>query len=162
MVYWKYYIFKNAEMFRSVSLSEIAKTENMSLSPRDYLKPPVIIYSDFGFETEEDAKEDAYSRIQKRSSDPSCYKFLTMQVEQEDSYMRPTQVIFFDPDPQECHAGIAYDDVVICAECGCTFELDEVEILEELDWTDIEHSIAGGKALELTLDFDNIREEDLE
>ena len=48
-------------------------------------------------------------------------------------YEEPTLVLF-DCDEEECLAGIAYHDTVICACCGYPISIGEVEIIEELPW----------------------------
>lgn len=59
-------------------------------------------------------------------------------------YDRPTMVRFIDNDNQTCY-GIGYRNEIICACCGSTFESDEIEIVDELPWTDIKKSIEQGE-----------------
>ena len=62
-------------------------------------------------------------------------------------YEVPTQVKFKNADPDICDdkvcGGIAYQDFVICGECGATLELDDVIIIEELSWATISEEIKG-------------------
>lgn len=64
-------------------------------------------------------------------------------MEKRKSFERPTQVKFCEIGVEESiEYGIAYNDEVICACCGCTYELDEIEILEEYeDWVDFKDEI---------------------
>ena len=55
----------------------------------------------------------------------------------------PTQVKFFDPENQETLYGIGIDDEIICACCGCVFEVSEVENIEILPWIDLADTICG-------------------
>lgn len=55
--------------------------------------------------------------------------------------MKPTQVLFIDEEDTLC-AGIAYDDVIICACCGSVYEQEEVEILCELPWVNFSQVIS--------------------
>jgi hypothetical protein len=80
-------------------------------------------------------------------------------------YDVPTQVIFVDVDDNlevSTIGGIAYGDVVICGECGCTICLEDlytdydaavadgVEVpdapIYELPWISIDEAIAGNGA----------------
>lgn len=62
-------------------------------------------------------------------------------------YEVPTQVKFKNDDLDICDdevcGGIAYQDFVICGECGATLELDDVIIIEELPWVTISEEIKG-------------------
>lgn len=58
-------------------------------------------------------------------------------------YDVPTQVKFFSPEDNEIIAGIAYQNVVICGCCGGIFELDEVQIIEDLSWISLTDEILG-------------------
>ena len=64
-------------------------------------------------------------------------------MEKRKSFERQTQVKFCEIGVEESiEYGIAYNDEVICACCGCIFELDEIEILEEYeDWIDFKYEI---------------------
>lgn len=58
-------------------------------------------------------------------------------------YDVPTQVRFFDPETSRIEAGIAYRDVIICGCCGGTFEINEVQNIEELPWISLKDEILG-------------------
>lgn len=59
-------------------------------------------------------------------------------------YETPTQVLFKEEKEAEKEfGGIAFQNVVICGECGGTFEITEIEILEEFPWLDISDAIIG-------------------
>lgn len=59
-------------------------------------------------------------------------------------YEVPTQVIFREnEEASDSYAGIAYGEGVICGCCGSTFILDEVEIIQELPWANIQEAIRG-------------------
>jgi len=61
----------------------------------------------------------------------------------EEDYPRPTQVIFYDPELDEEHAGIAYNNKVIGLYYNRTYELPEVEIRMELPWKALEENCFG-------------------
>lgn len=61
-------------------------------------------------------------------------------------YEEPTQVIFIEfMEDDELHkiGGIAYQDYIICGECGGVAQIEEVEIVKELPWYDISEDIGG-------------------
>ena len=43
----------------------------------------------------------------------------------------------------DIHGGIAFDDTIVCACCGGVVPLDEANILEELEWMDLDNEILG-------------------
>lgn len=110
---------------------------------RVFNKNGYLLHQDFGFETEEDAEKEAIAWANAYAN--KDWIIGTYQTWQELEYEVPTQVLFFDPELQEVHAGIAYMQDVICGECGGIFALDEVEILKENtdEWRDIEPALAG-------------------
>ena len=62
-------------------------------------------------------------------------------------YEKPTQVKFKEC---ECYVdephwigGIAYENFVICCECGATVDCSEIEEIIELPWVDISQEILG-------------------
>ena len=111
------------------------------------------IHEDCGFESEKDAEDAAKQALLASDSCIDLYDIRVFQVWQELYYTVPTQVIFFEPEEQEHHAGIAYGKEVICGECGSTFELGEVEIKKEFEnWIDIEEDIAGEELEEIEHD----------
>ena len=75
----------------------------------------------------------------------------------ENTFDRPTQVVFADPDNADCWiVGIAYKDEIICGCCGGIFDIGDVidcarengieEAIYPYDsWEDISFAITGGK-----------------
>ena len=57
------------------------------------------------------------------------------------NFEKPCQVRFVDFE-NEIHYGIAYHNEIICACCGSIFEIDEVEILQQLSWANFEREIS--------------------
>lgn len=110
---------------------------------RVFDKKGYLLYQDFGFETEEDAEKEAIAWANAHAG--KDWIIGTYQTWQELEYEVPTQVLFFDPELQEVHAGIAYMQDVLCGECGGLFALDEVEIIKEYtdEWHNIEPALAG-------------------
>lgn len=106
-----------------------------------------LLYQDCGFETEEDAEQEATEWAMNNAG--RDWTIDVYQVWQELEYENPTPVLFFDPELQEVHAGIAYMRDVLCGECGGLFPLDEIEIIKEYTFKrDIERAIAGDKDYE--------------
>ena len=67
-------------------------------------------------------------------------------------YDVPTQVKFIEnpdivSDPRWI-GGIAYQDYVICGECGCIIELEDIVNIIELPWVDITDGIGGDDGFE--------------
>ena len=61
----------------------------------------------------------------------------------KDFYEVPTQVVFSDSEDDGVKAligGIAFEDGIICGECGSTIALDEIEEgnLKELPWVNVD------------------------
>ena len=73
-------------------------------------------------------------------------------------YDVPTQVKFIEnPDIVSDHrwiGGIAYQDYVICGECGGIIELEDIVDIVELSWVDIADGIIGDGGLNDDLDLD--------
>ena len=61
-------------------------------------------------------------------------------------YEEPTQVVFIenmeDDGPRKI-GGIAYQDYIICGECGGVVKIEETEIVKELPWYTISEDIGG-------------------
>ena len=61
-------------------------------------------------------------------------------------YEEPTQVVFIenmeDEGPRKI-GGIAYQDYIICGECGGVVKIEETEIVKELPWYTISEDIGG-------------------
>ena len=62
-------------------------------------------------------------------------------------YYVPTQVKFIEnADIVDCPrwiGGIAYHDYVICGECGCIIELEDIADIVELPWVNISDEVIG-------------------
>ena len=62
-------------------------------------------------------------------------------------YEVPTQVKFIENadvvDDPRWIGGIAYQDYVICGECGGIIELEDIAEIIELPWVDITYDIIG-------------------
>ena len=61
-------------------------------------------------------------------------------------YEEPTQVVFIEnmeDDGSRKIGGIAYQDYIICGECGGVVKIEETEIVEELPWCAISEEIGG-------------------
>lgn len=62
-------------------------------------------------------------------------------------YEKPTQVRFLENEhiTDEPHwiGGIAFEDKVICGECGAVIELNDIEAIVELHWISISDEILG-------------------
>ena len=87
-----------------------------------------------------------------------CDKNFEMDENKHFTYFhRPTQVIFFDEldnDEELFLGGVAYQDYIICGECGATISLDEVYDLAEsyaiesnavnpVSWVNLSDTIIG-------------------
>lgn len=61
-------------------------------------------------------------------------------------YEEPTQVVFIenmeDDGPRKI-GGIAYQDYIICGECGGVVKIEDTEIVKELPWYTISEDIGG-------------------
>lgn len=61
-------------------------------------------------------------------------------------YEEATQVIFIenmeDYEPRKI-GGIAYQDYIICGECGGILKIEDTEIVKELPWYTISEDIGG-------------------
>jgi hypothetical protein len=61
-------------------------------------------------------------------------------------YEEPTQVVFIenmeDDKPRKI-GGIAYQDYIICGECGGVVKIEDTEIVKELPWYTISEDIGG-------------------
>ena len=76
-----------------------------------------------------------------------------MSMEKRYRYFdKPTQVAFWDYDGDHYVGGIAYEDIVICGNCGGIYDLDELyefapegktPVLVYDDWVDIGAEILG-------------------
>lgn len=73
-------------------------------------------------------------------------------------YDAPTQVKFIETtdatDDPRWIGGIAYQDYVICGECGGIIELEDISDIIELPWVDITDGIGGDDGLDDDLDLD--------
>ena len=73
-------------------------------------------------------------------------------------YDVPTQVKFIEitdaADNPHWIGGIAYQDYVICGECGGIIELEDIADIVELPWVDITDGIIGDGGLNDDLDLD--------
>ena len=59
-------------------------------------------------------------------------------------YEVPTQVKFLEiADEPRWFGGIAFEDKVICGECGGVVELDDIVDIIELPWVSISEEILG-------------------
>ena len=61
-------------------------------------------------------------------------------------YEEPTQVVFIEnmeDDVPRKIGGIAYQDYIICGECGGIVKIEETEIVKELPWYTISEDIGG-------------------
>lgn len=55
----------------------------------------------------------------------------------------PTQVLFMQEEhAAEWFGGIAFNDYVICGECGAIIPLNEITKLHELSWVNISDTIS--------------------
>ena len=67
-------------------------------------------------------------------------------------YEVPTQVKFIESadvvDDPRWIGGIAYQDYVICGECGGIIELEDIAEIIELPWVDITYDIVGNDDFE--------------
>lgn len=67
-------------------------------------------------------------------------------------YNAPTQVKFIESadvvDDPHWIGGIAYQDYVICGECGGIVDLEDIENIEELPWCNISDEIWSESDLE--------------
>ena len=67
-------------------------------------------------------------------------------------YEVPTQVKFIESadvvDDPRWIGGIAYQDYVICGECGGIIELEDIAEIIELPWVDITYDIVGDEYFE--------------
>ena len=67
-------------------------------------------------------------------------------------YDVPTQVKFIENadivDDPHWIGGIAYQDYVICGECGGIIELEDIADIEEFPWCDISNEIIGDEYFE--------------
>ena len=73
-------------------------------------------------------------------------------------YDVPTQVKFIEnpdiiSDPRWI-GGIAYQDYVICGECGGIIDLEDIADIVEYPWCDISYEIMGDECLTDDLDLD--------
>ena len=79
-------------------------------------------------------------------------------------YDAPTQVKFIEsPDAVDYPrwiGGIAYQDYVICGECGGIIELEDIADIVELPWVDITVDIVGYGGLDDDLDLDEEWDDD--
>lgn len=73
-------------------------------------------------------------------------------------YDAPTQVKFIETtdatDDPRWNGGIAYQDYVICGECGGIIDLEDIANIVELPWVDITDGIVGDIGLDDDLDLD--------
>jgi hypothetical protein len=62
-------------------------------------------------------------------------------------YKKPTQVMFKEnedgSDTPRWIGGIAYENIVICGECGHVVTYDLIDEIKELSWLDISETIGG-------------------
>ena len=79
-------------------------------------------------------------------------------------YDVPTQVKFIETadvvDDPHWIGGIAYQDYVICGECGGIVDLEDIEDIEEFPWCDISDEIIGDECLADDLDLDEEWDDD--
>ena len=79
-------------------------------------------------------------------------------------YDAPTQVKFIETtdavDYPRWIGGIAYQDYVICGECGGIIELEDIADIVELPWVDITVDIVGYGGLDDDLDLDEEWDDD--
>lgn len=73
-------------------------------------------------------------------------------------YEVPTQVKFIESDDvvdePRWIGGIAFQDYVICGECGGIIKLEDIADIVELPWVDITDGIIGDGGLDDDLDLD--------
>lgn len=73
-------------------------------------------------------------------------------------YDVPTQVKFIETtdvvDDPHWIGGIAYQNYVICGECGGVVDLEDIADIEEFPWCDISDEIIGDEGLADDLDLD--------
>ena len=73
-------------------------------------------------------------------------------------YEVPTQVKFIENadivDDPHWIGGIAYQDYVICGECGGIVDLEDIADIVEYPWVDISDGIVGDEGLADDLDLD--------